>query len=202
MNKGAIAFVSLATSLLLSCAPHIRGVVVDTDGPIAGVKVVLKDTGKSLTTKENGDFNFTYSPGDVTVTLTKDGYVNITNKLGVKSGEIDLDKIQMTAFPKEPVSNDQILSILADKDVGFLLTLQQLSDQVVKIASEEIDKDSGLQTVAGNVWGSHEIFGRIARLGHPFSIVLGIKDGNWVSNTASINEYAEATDSEPVRLME
>lgn len=65
----------------------VSGTVIDEDGdPVSGATVTL-DSGETVTTDENGNFEIEANPGTFTITISKDGYKDKTMEVTLDPGE-------------------------------------------------------------------------------------------------------------------
>ena len=95
----------------------ISGVVTDaqTQNMLSGVKVTLSPGGLSQMTSDDGTFSFEeLEPQEYTVTFTRDGYSDLTQKVSVVSGEQSSVQVAMEALLPELTLEPDVLDFGRD----------------------------------------------------------------------------------------
>lgn len=198
---GIVASVLLAL-LVASCAPVIKGRVIDSSAGVPEVKVSIKDTDKFTTTKSDGAFSLPYaSGGSVVLSFDKQGYLPGMMDLGVKSGNLKIADLRLVKIPKDDISDQTIIGLLMDDNLfddfkggPYARPFRAGTNQSLNITSRKVDPSAGTLTISGNANADINIaFGYyasvdIAPVAAPFVATFVIKDEAWVSDHASIDE--------------
>jgi hypothetical protein len=100
----------------------IKGRVVDEDGnPILGVIITL-DTGETVTTSEDGLFDFNVEIGNYSISFVRDGYNRYVETAWVKKDKVtDLDDIKMISQGDGQETNEEWIELWQMQLLIFLV---------------------------------------------------------------------------------
>lgn len=120
----------------------ISGVVTDaqTHSILSGVKVSLSPGGISQLTSDDGTFTFEdLEPQEYTLTFTKDGYTDMTQKVSVMSGELSTVQVVMEALLPELMIEQDILDFGRDSSTLVIDIINNGANELEWEISENIE---------------------------------------------------------------
>lgn len=188
MNKLFVVIFPLL-AFIVSCAPTIKGEIVENDQPLEGVTVQILNSDKITKSDKNGQFSLNYDKGDVSIKVSKDGYLNVEQILGVKSGDVVLEKIKMISIPQKQIDEIRLLNelngLIIFDSFSLRIKLSNLcTNKKIEIIKNDLDKNTGIMTLSGFLYATYEYtnaFGLFYRNRYktPFNANYSIDGSEW-----------------------
>lgn len=185
MRTKLLFFILILTQIATAQKGTVKGTVTDKEAgnlPMPFANVVVKETGKGVTTDEKGNYTLSLEAGKYTLVFSFVGYENSETKIQVKAGEtIVVDKILGTGAYK---LDDVVIqkSSGREKETALLLEQKKAVEMKQSIGAQEMtrkgisDVEEGLTKITG-----------ISKVGSRGLFVRGLEDRY---NTLLINNLA------------